>query len=57
MGHFARLDIDQGIGGFEKEKRWFTTCVSHLFRVLFVISTHTVNAVHWKEGGAVCDVS
>jgi hypothetical protein len=41
-------DKHKRIGWFQKEKWRFAAAKAHLFRVLFVISTHAINAVNRK---------
>ena len=46
---FTVFDKHQGVGGFQEEKRWFTSSEAHFFGVFFVVAPHAVNAVH-REG-------
>ena len=51
--HLTRLtvgDQHERICGFQKEKRRLTTAKPHLFRVLFVIAAHAINAMDRKQG-------
>src|SRR6185312_12283408 len=58
IAQYARLtlgDREDGIGGFHEEERRLATCGPHLLRVVCVVPSDTVDAVHGEPPGRADD--